>query len=297
MGVISNLSFGIANWKIDREFRKAEMQNYMHDSDDYEIQYWDNRKEDKPVLLILHGLGAMAKYQWFEQLEVLSNYRIIIPNLLHFGKSKPKSKKYAVEDQIDMIQFLVGELKLSSYSLMGASYGGLISGEIANRFPDQVERLVLVDAAIKFVYDSDNKRVCDEFGVASVRELFAPSTPAALRKLIVATVGKYGLKPPTFTLKGFHDALYAYNLDDKRKVVMTMVAAREKYEKHEYNFEMPVHLIWGECDRLIPADRGKLFHEHIGNGATLDIIKKGGHMPNMNRTRAFNKLLRQYLKD
>lgn len=296
MGLVANICYSFANRFIDGKFRRANMKLRFHDSERYRIEYWDNEAHDKPVFLIIHGLGAKAKYQWFEQLKVIQNdFRIIVPNLLHFGDTKPTKAIHGVQDQVDMIQFFMKELGISRYHLMGASYGGLISGEIANNYPDQVEKLILVDAAIKFVYESDTTRVMNLFNVKSIPEFFAPDSHYGLHTLVAATVGKKGIVPPAFTMPRFHEELYLKNLKHKRMVVHRMVQVRGEYEQHVYDFKMPVHLIWGEFDQLIPPDRGQLFLQHVGGNTTLDVIKNGGHMPNMNKPKEFNRLLKGYL--
>lgn len=297
MGTVADICYSIANRHIDGKFRRANMKRKFHDSEQYHIEYWDNEADDKPVFLILHGLGAKAKYQWYDQLGVIKNdFRIIIPNLLHFGDTRPTASIHGVQDQVDMVQFLLKELGVSRYHLMGASYGGLISGEIANNFPDQVEKLILVDAAIKYVYESDTERILKLFDVKSVPEFFVPDTHHGLKKLVAASVGEKGVVPPGFTMPRFHEELYMQNFDDKRLIVHGLMQIREEYEAYEYDFKMPVHLIWGELDQLIPPDRGQRFLEHLGGKATFDVIKGGGHMPNMNKAKEFNGLLKKYLK-
>ena len=275
------------------------MERKFQSSDQYHIEYWDNGAEGKPVFLILHGLGAKTKYQWYDQLYVLKDdFRIILPNLLHFGDTIPHSALHGVRDQVDMVQFFLKELGVQKYYLMGASYGGLISGEIANNYPDQVMKLILVDPAIKYIYESDTERVMKLYDVPGIPEFFVPDTHLGLKKLVAASVGEKGVVPPGFTMPRFHEELYMQNFEDKRLIVDRMIAIRGEYAKHEYTYDMPVHLIWGELDQLIPPDRGERFLNHLkGNGAdaTLDIIKGGGHMPNMNKVKEFNKLLKKYL--
>lgn len=296
MGTVADICYSIANRHIDGKFHQANMKRRFHDSELYHIEYWDNESKDKPVFLILHGLGAKAKYQWYDQLKMLKNdFRIIIPNMLHFGDTLPTKSIHGVQDQVEMIQFLLKELGVSRYHLMGASYGGLISGEIANQYPDQVEKLILVDAAIKYVYESDTERILKLFDVPSVPEFFVPDSYLGLKKLVAASVGEKGVVPPGFTMPRFHEELYMQNFKDKRLIVHRLMQIRAEYEEREYNFSMPVHLIWGEFDQLIPPDRGQRFLEHLNGKATLDVIKGGGHMPNMNKTREFNKLLKGYL--
>ncbi|MFK7787533.1 MAG: alpha/beta fold hydrolase [Crocinitomicaceae bacterium] len=297
MGTVADICYAIANRYIDGKFRRANMKHKFHDSDQYHIEYWDSEEEGKPVFLILHGLGAKAKYQWYDQLHVLKDdFRIIVPNLLHFGETVPHSSIHGVGDQIEMVQFLLNELKVSKYHLMGASYGGLISGEIANNYPEQVEKLILVDAAIKYMYESDKERVKNLFDVPSIPEFFVPDTHQGLKKLLAASVGEKGVVPPEFTMPRFHEELYMQNFEDKRLIVNRMMAIRDEYAEHVYEFKMPVHLIWGELDQLVPTDRGELFFKHIGGDSTFDIIKGGGHMPNMNKTKEFNKLLKRHLE-
>ena len=297
MGIVANLCYSIANRYIDGKFRRAKMKRKFQDSEQYRIEYWDNEAKGKPVFLILHGLGAKTKYQWYDQLKVLKDdFRIIVPNMLHFGDTRPVKSVHGIQDQVKMVQFFLKELGVSQYHLMGASYGGLISGELANQYPDQVEMLILVDAAIKYVYESDTERILELYDVPSVPEFFVPDSHHGLRKLVAASVGKKGIVPPAFTMPRFHEELYAKNIKDKRLIVHRLIQTREEYATREYNFKMPVHLIWGELDELIPKDRGQLFLEHLKGKATLDIIKDGGHMPNMNKMKAFNRLLEKYIK-
>jgi len=296
MGTVADICYSIANRYIDGKFHKANMKRKFHDSDLYHIEYWDNELEDKPVFLILHGLGAKTKYQWYDQLSVLKDhFRLVIPNMLHFGDTVPHKALHGVQDQIDMLQFFLKELNVSNYHLMGASYGGLISGEIANNYPDQVEKLILVDPAIKYMYESDKARIRELFDVPSIPEFFVPDTHHGLKKLVAASVGEKGVVPPGFTMPRFYEELYMSNFEDKRLIVDQLMAIREEYAQHVYTFQMPVHLIWGEYDQLVPPERGELFFEHIGGNSTLDIIQGGGHMPNMNKSKEFNRLLAGYL--
>ena len=84
--------FKISKKYIESQFQKHGFSNKTIDIDDYQIQYWDNNKNGKTILL-LHGFGAQAEFQWYKQIESLSKeFRVIVPNLLHFGDSKPKNK-------------------------------------------------------------------------------------------------------------------------------------------------------------------------------------------------------------
>lgn len=294
---IATTAYELTNWHIDRVFRKAGMTLDILKTDKYNIEYWDNKAEGKPVFIAIHGFGAKAKYQWYKQLSALrKDYRVIIPNLLYFGDTRPHVAKYKVEDQVEMIQYFVDKLGIQRYTLMGASYGGLISAELAIKYPDQVERLILVDAAMKYIYENDTERICAYFDVENISELFVPGKPDGLKRLYYVTLGKDALAPPIVTLRRFHEELYQGTFKEKQELVKDLLLIRESYGEHIYRYKVPVHLIWGDMDVIIPAERAVKLRDHIGGDTTLDIIKKGGHMPNMNKPRIFNDLLKKYLK-
>lgn len=293
---IATTAYEITNWHIDRVFRRAGLNLKVIKTENYTIEYWDNNLAERPVILMVHGFGAKAKYQWYKQLSALKkNYRIVIPNLMYFGATRPHTEQYKVEDQVEMIRHFAETIKINRYTLMGASYGGLISAELAIKYPDMVERLILVDAAMKYIYEDDAERVCDYFEVESIPELFVPSKPSGLKLLYIASIGSDVLTPPLATLRRFHEELYQGTFNEKRELVKDLIQIRESYADHVYSYKVPVHLIWGDLDVIVPKDRAVRLRDHIGGDTTLDIMDKGGHMPNMNRPRAFNKLLVKYL--
>ena len=56
---------------------------------------------------------------------------------------------------------------------------------------------------------------------------------------------------------------------------------------------VPVHLIWGRQDRIIPADHG----EALADSRPLHIFDDCGHMPNVEMADRFNALVAQILQD
>lgn len=297
MGLISCNSYKIANRHIDKKFDKANLVLDTLKTDDYTVEYWDNKVKDKPVLVMIHGFGAKTKYQWFRQLKIAKkNYRIVVPNLMYFGGTRPTHPKYGVQDQVEMLQHFLKELGIKEYTAIGASYGGLVAAETARLYPGQIKRLFLLDAAVKYVYESDSERVCKLYEVDTIPELFVPSRPAGMQKLVHASVGRKKWVP-IMVLKDFHEEFYVVNREHKLRLVEQLIAIRADYEKHDYSdLTIPVHLIWGDRDQLIPADRAKKLKEHIGENTTLDIIRNGGHMPNLNKTNAFNRIFEKYLR-
>ncbi|MBL1281613.1 MAG: alpha/beta hydrolase [Fluviicola sp.] len=258
------------------------------------VEFWDNEL-DKPALVLIHGFGATTRFQWFKQVEMLSEkYRVILPNLLHFGNSFPSKEKYKVADQVNLVKNLVDELKLDTFILGGISYGGLVSIEFAKNYPEKVEKLMIFDAPIKFMFASDIEDVCKNFKVASVEDLFVPENAKGLKRLWYLSSSKRSFAPP-FLFKEFYKRMYIGNKSDKRKLMKTLLSEIDKYAKHEYNLKMPMLLIWGSNDMVIPAERGKMLYDYLGENAEFHVIFKGGHMVNLNKTKEFNEILGGWL--
>ena len=295
MSILAKGAYWIANTHIDRQFRKNGLERKLEETDDYIIEYWDNGKSHLQPFIFIHGFGAKTKYQWYKQLSAVSDkYHLIVPNLLFFGETKAKHHWYSVQNQVDFMRFFLDYKNVKDPLVMGASYGALVAAEVERIVPGTWRRIFLVDAALKYVYEEDSLRVMKRFDIPSIPDLFAPSDTASMQKHIKAAVGQY---VPKFLLNEFHNEFFGEDRQHKLRLANEMIRIRPDYEHHEYSIEAPVHLIWGENDYLIPPERGVLLQKHIGANATLDIIKKAGHMPNMKRGNRFNRIMLSYLKD
>lgn len=295
-GLIACKVFKVVEKHIDKRMTAADMHLNVELIEADTIEYWDNGS-DKPVIVLVHGFGASTKYQWFEQVEWLSQYyRVIMPNLNYFGRSRPAEADYTVDGQVKLVHKLLDHLKVEKYALCGISYGGLTIFEMALQRPEAITVMIGLDAPVKYMYEKDIAVVCERFDVQSVQELFAPSNPKGLKKLLYLATLKKSIIPASW-LKEFHEQLYMVDLEDKRMLITQLLADVEMFNAREYKLEMPILLIWGDNDPVIPADRGELLRQHLGENTRLEYIHNGSHAPNLAKTKAFNKLFQAYLEE
>jgi pimeloyl-ACP methyl ester carboxylesterase len=100
------------------------------------------------TLICLHGLTANAHA--FDGLvaEGLSDdYRLVAPDLRGRGLSDHPSSGYSMEEHAQDILGLLDHLKIDKATLMGHSFGGLLSFYLAANYPARVSKLVILDAA------------------------------------------------------------------------------------------------------------------------------------------------------
>lgn len=296
MTLISCSTYKVAERHLNHKMHGANLELELIASEKGDtIEYWADSDTTKPVLLLVHGFGATTKYQWYKQVKLLSKkYRIIAPNLNYFGRSKPVKEEYAVQGQVDLLNNLLRHLKVDSLSVMGVSYGGLVSVEFAQQFGGTINQMVLFDTPVKYADSSDIEAVKNYFDAPSIEELFVPSEPEGLNKLMYLATG-HKTRIPKGMLKDFHENSYAYNLSDKRKLIARLLADMNMFTEREYAFSMPILLLWGEEDKVVSLENGKRLANYLGDSTQMIVIPGAAHMPNMTHTRKFNNYLSEFL--
>ena len=100
-----------------------------------------------PPVVFIHGLSGSWQ-NWLEQMPVFArDHRVIAFDLPGFGASAMPREKITISGYGRFVAALLDELGVGSAAVVGNSMGGFIGIELAIRFPERVERLVLVSAA------------------------------------------------------------------------------------------------------------------------------------------------------
>jgi pimeloyl-ACP methyl ester carboxylesterase len=280
---------------IENQFLKNGFINRIIDIGDYEIQFWDNNKNGN-TLLLLHGFGAQAEFQWYKQIEVLSkDFRVIVPNLLYFGDSKPKDKSlYTLYDQAQMVKTLVDFLKIDTFSLVGISYGGLVSMEYYRENRAKIQKIILIDSPVKYFNQDDLNRNCQKYDVPSIIDFFAPKNYRGLRKQIAASY-YFPLIIPSFITKNLYEKMCKPNVDAWEKLITDLLSKMDYYAAIDYKTECPILLIWGEKDDIIPVEIAYKLKDYFDD-CSLVVIPRTKHLPNLERPKLCNNAIIAFLK-
>lgn len=101
---------------------------------------WHQTRGAGPPVLLLHGLGASARY-WDRLLETVRGRRLVAPDLLGFGRSPaPPIASYDVACHLTALEPFVEE----GIVVVGHSTGGILAAALAASHPSAVRSLVLV---------------------------------------------------------------------------------------------------------------------------------------------------------
>lgn len=110
------------------------------------IRYWCEGNTEKPVLLLVHGIGACVEY-WHKVIQPLSqHFRVIACDLPGFGKSDKPNVVYDFSFFIDTLHGFVDALKIDDFYLCGHSMGGGLSLGLSLKLQHRIKKLVLADS-------------------------------------------------------------------------------------------------------------------------------------------------------
>ena len=155
------------------------------------IHYREQGTPDRPVLLLIHGLGCSLKY-WacLFAAQELSPYRIIALDLPGFGLSeKPDAFDYRFESQAELIFDLLDALRIEKCSLIGHSMGGAIAIIMALQRPERLRQLIAIEPNLRAGDAQLSRKIveyADEADFIRQYDAFRASAIAAVKSWFVA---------------------------------------------------------------------------------------------------------------
>lgn len=110
--------------------------------------YLDEGDPQAPVVVLLHGNPTWSYYYRKLIPGLARSHRVIVPDHMGCGYSdKPQSYPYTLAQHRDNLQALLEHLGIERCSLVLHDWGGVIGMGYATRFPERIERLVVLNTA------------------------------------------------------------------------------------------------------------------------------------------------------
>ena len=234
----------------------------------YQVHYDVLGPASGPPVVLVHGLGGRAE-EWldFSHDLVKAGYSVYLLDLPGYGSSeKPAEFSYSVPDEAAVVVGFLDAVGLKQVDLGGISMGGWIVQVVASEHPDRVRRLILFDSAGIREQPSWDTR------------LFTPMTNADVRKLNSL------LYPHPFPVPGFvaRDILRITDQNGWviRRAVASMLAGNNTSDELLPRLKMPVLIVWGAEDRIMPLNQGEKMHRLVPQ-SQFEVISGCGHLAPM----------------
>lgn len=256
----------------------------------------------EPVLILLHGFGA-SLFSWREVMTPLADagYRVVAFDRPAYGlTSRPMPEEwegpnpYTPEAQVELTIAILDALGVSQAVLVGNSAGGSIAALTALQYPERVQALVLVDAAI---YTSG--------GVPSwLRPLLHTPQARRLGPLISRSFAQRGSelirsawydasKITPDVIAGYTKPLRAENWD-RALWEATLASHPLQLSARLKDITQPTLVITGDSDTWVPTEQSVRLAGELPH-ATLAIMPHCGHVPQEECPEPFLEALLDFL--
>lgn len=257
----------------------------------------DLAKGSRPKLMLVHGITSSSAMWAGNVRELSQHFDLIVPDLIGHGRSTKQWSGHSVDAQVAHLALLLDSLGVHEpVYVVGNSYGGAMGANFAERHPERTKALVISDGPASDYTSAIADSVARSHGATDIAGFFTPKNPDEMYRLLSVALYEPP-KVPAFARKQLfkkyqsHQAAYLGLLQD-------LLKNEQRYAEKRYMWTMPVYVLWGEGDRLIPppvgrgiAARNQLPADH------LIMMPKAGHATNMDQPEDFAGHLLRILKD
>jgi pimeloyl-ACP methyl ester carboxylesterase len=221
-----------------------------------------------PLLVCVHGLGG-SHANWSALAPLLTGrYRVLALDLAGFGLTTGSPRSTSVSGNQQLLDRFLRGVAEEPAVLVGNSMGGLISALQAARHPETASAVVLIDPALPLVLSLPDPRVAAMFGEFALpgplRRLLERGRPALTAEDVAVGLVRLCCADPSRISRDLIDEHIA--LARRRPVVpnaqadlllaarslIWVIARRRRYAAALHSLPMPVMLLHGDRDRLVP---------------------------------------------
>ncbi len=269
-------------------------------------------KKVKSTVLLLHGKNFSGHYWEKTAKELLKEgYRLLIPDQIGFGKSsKPESFPYSFHLLASLTHEILQKHSIKKYSVIGHSMGGMLATRMALMYPEEVEKLLLVNPIgledwktmvpykdVRAIYQEELKKKEDDIRNYQKNVYFDGKWNKEYEKGIEVLVG--------WTLHPAYERI-AWNAALTSQMIFTEPVVYEFK-----NLKMPTLLLLGTRDRTAIGKAwaseevkpklgrydqlGKTVIKSIPKGKLVE-LEGVGHMPQVEAFERYIKEVKDYLK-
>ncbi|XP_048572457.1 4,5:9,10-diseco-3-hydroxy-5,9,17-trioxoandrosta-1(10),2-diene-4-oate hydrolase-like isoform X2 [Triticum urartu] len=256
------------------------------------IHYWAPAPAGEPrlpPLLLIHGFGPMATWQWRRQVGAFSRrFHVVVPDLLCFGVSAPCPSSPAPSESAQaaalaaLLDALPGLPATARVAVAGTSYGGFVAYSLARAAgPARVGPVVISNSDLLKTAEDDRaflQRAGGEW--ASAADLLMPLDARTARRLMELSFYR-------------RQRLFSDKREEKIELMKAITVGTDEFQLTP--LEQDVLLVWGDHDQIFPLDKAFAVKRCLGENVRLEIFKETGHVPQMEDPNRFNEVVLDFL--
>ncbi len=256
---------------------------------------------DGPPVVLIHGMLNSSSHWRAVALELAREHLVIAPDLIGHGDSAAPRGDYSLGAHAASIRDLLAAIGVDRATVVGHSLGGGVAMQFFYQFPQRVERLVLISSGGLGRDVSPLLRSAALPGVSAL--LSATIRPRLITALASsgARMRERGIETGVY-LQAIARALRPLESAGARQAFLHTL--RSVIDIHGQRVsatdrlgllaEVPTLIVWGERDRTIPLEHGRLAHAAIRDSAFVT-IPGAAHFPHLEEPEELARLLREFM--
>ena len=234
----------------------------------------------KSTILLMHGSGLNhIVWSLHEQFYASQGFNVLSVDLPGHGNSEGPSLK-SIEKISDWIKSLMLKINIEKIIIVGHSQGGLVGIDFASRYPELIEKIVLVANSYKMPVNQDLIDLAE----------------AGDEKAVLLMM-KWGYEGSKAFIGGNPVKKIVNSARDIREVLAVDLNACNNYKNGENaikKINCPTLCILGDLDKMVPVKVGLKMSEQITNSETK-IISDCGHMIIFEKAFEMRKLVKEFI--
>lgn len=252
---------------------------FIDDSVGGKIHYRDEGNKNGPAILLIHGSSSLLQ-TWEPVVALLGDrYRLISLDLYGHGLTGPQARgDYSADANIAAAVKILDTVGVDQAYWVGNSMGGWLSWRAGLAVPERVSGLVLIDASGAQTDEKIKPYLGARLARSSIGQLLLPEiTP---KFLVRSSLEENFAQPERLTDELVTRYWELLRFPGNRQATLARGRTPREPEKWDEigNLKVPVLLLWGEQDKVIPVSHATAFEGAIA-GSKLIIYKDAGHLP------------------
>ena len=256
-----------------------------------------------PPVVLIHGMLNSSSHWQDVASELAGQYTVVAPDLIGHGDSAAPRGDYSLGAHAASIRDLLSAIGVDRASIVGHSLGGGVAMQFFYQFPQRVERLALISSGGLGREVSPLLRSAALPGASALLSLtIQPHLLAGLRgagsRLRERGIGAgVHLQAIARALRPLENAearsAFLHTLRAVIDIHGQRVSATDRLALLE---AVPTLIVWGERDRTIPIEHGRLAHAAIA-GSRLRTLPGVAHFPHLEDPAGLSRLLLEFLAE
>jgi pimeloyl-ACP methyl ester carboxylesterase len=259
------------------------------------------RTGEGPAIVLVHGITSSSQ-NWAGVASALGErHTVLAPDLLGHGDSAKPRGDYSMGAFASGVRDLMATLDIERATIVGHSLGGGVAMQFAYQFPEFTERLALVSSGGLGRHVHSFLRAATLPGAELVLPLLAGRRALGAGRAVGRALERVGIELGNDVLEMARGHASLGDPETRSAFVHTLRASVDPTGQRVRATDrlylagrLPVLIIWGARDRIIPLGHGRRAHELIP-GSRFEVFERSGHFPHLDEPDRFVRTLGEWI--